>query len=94
MVSGGYPDAYATGAVIHGLERGAERPGTALFHAGTRQEADGSVVTAGGRVLGVTAIREDRRLDLAIAAAYDAVSDISFDGMHYRHDIGRRALVH
>jgi phosphoribosylamine---glycine ligase len=94
LASGGYPDAYPTGTTIRGLETAAGRPGSVVFHAGTRREPDGTTVTAGGRVLGVTAFREDRRLELTIAAAYDAVAEISFDGMHYRHDIGKRALIH
>jgi phosphoribosylamine--glycine ligase len=93
-VSGGYPDAYPTGATITGLDRAAARADAVVFHAGTRRRPDGTIVTAGGRVLGVTAIRADARLDLAIAAAYDAAGEIGFEGMHYRRDIGRRALVH
>jgi phosphoribosylamine--glycine ligase len=94
LASGGYPDAYPTGTAIRGLDKAAGRPGSVVFHAGTRREPDGTIVTSGGRVLGVTAFREDRRLELTIAAAYDTVAEISFDRMHYRHDIGKRALVH
>jgi phosphoribosylamine--glycine ligase len=60
-----------------------------VFHAGTA-EKDGRLVTAGGRVLGVTALGAD--IPAAIDAAYRAVADIHFEGMHYRRDIGRRAL--
>jgi phosphoribosylamine--glycine ligase len=58
-----------------------------VFHAGTATKA-GALVTAGGRVLGVTAVAET--MPAAIRAAYAAVRDISFEGMHYRTDIGRR----
>jgi phosphoribosylamine--glycine ligase len=94
LVSGGYPDAYPTGAAIHGLDEASVRTDAIVFHAGTRRGPDGALLTAGGRVLGVTAIREDARIDLTIAAAYEAVRGISFDGMHYRRDIGKRALAH
>jgi phosphoribosylamine--glycine ligase len=92
LVSGGYPDTYATGKPITGLDQ--IPPNALVFHAGTRREADGTIVTAGGRVLGVTSTRDDGRLDLTIAAAYDAVKGISFEGMHYRSDIGKKGLVH
>jgi phosphoribosylamine--glycine ligase len=61
----------------------------AIFHAGTRQEGD-SIVTAGGRVLGVTAT--DRDLAAAMMTAYEAVNKIHFEGMHYRRDIGAKGL--
>jgi phosphoribosylamine--glycine ligase len=89
LASGGYPGTYATGYPITGVEAAAARPGVNVFHAGTA-ERDGRLVTAGGRVLGVTALGAD--IPAAIAAAYRAVSDIHFDGMHHRRDIGRRAL--
>jgi phosphoribosylamine--glycine ligase len=89
LASGGYPGAYATGHPIAGVEAAAGHPGVTVFHAGTA-ERDGSLVTAGGRVLGVTALGAD--IPAAIDAAYRAVSDIHFEGMHYRRDIGRRAL--
>jgi phosphoribosylamine--glycine ligase len=63
-----------------------------VFHAGTRKDPDGSIVTAGGRVVGVTVVRESSSLESTIAAAYDAVREISFEGMHFRRDIGRKAL--
>ena len=61
-----------------------------MFHSGTAKR-EGQLVTAGGRVLGVTAVAES--LEKAIAAAYAAVGDISFDGMHSRTDIGRRRMA-
>jgi phosphoribosylamine--glycine ligase len=87
LASGGYPGAYPTGLPIRGVEAAAARPGVQVFHAGTATK-HGMLLTAGGRVLGVTAVAE--RMDAAIAAAYAAVRDISFEGMHYRTDIGRR----
>jgi phosphoribosylamine--glycine ligase len=89
MASGGYPGSYRTGIPIDGLDRAGSRADTAVFHAGTSL-ADGRVVTAGGRVLGVTAIGRD--VAEAIDRAYLAVADISFEGEHHRTDIGRRAL--
>jgi phosphoribosylamine--glycine ligase len=60
-----------------------------VFQAGTARR-EGRLVTAGGRVLGVTAVADD--LPAAIAAAYEGVGDVRFEGMHYRTDIGRKAL--
>jgi phosphoribosylamine--glycine ligase len=90
LASGGYPGSYKTGYPIAGLETAAARPGVTLFHAGTARE-DGRLVTGGGRVLGVTALGAGIRE--AIAAAYAAVADVGFEGMHYRRDIGGRALA-
>lgn len=92
MASGGYPEAYQTGKKIEGLDLLSGTEGIMVFHAGTRREPDGSIVTAGGRVLGVTAVRGDGPLTATIDAAYDAVGKISFDGMHFRRDIARKAL--
>src|SRR5262249_5908309 len=89
LASGGYPGTYTTGHLIAGVEAAAARPGVTVFHAGTAEQ-DGRLVTAGGRVLGVTALGAD--IPAAIDNAYRAVSDIHFEGMHYRRDIGRRAL--
>ena len=88
MASGGYPGKYATGLRIEGLS-GASGQGTKVFHAGTKL-SEGLPVTAGGRVLGVTA-RGDS-LERALECAYHAVEAIDFDGAHYRRDIGRRGL--
>jgi phosphoribosylamine--glycine ligase len=86
LVSGGYPGPYAVGRPITGIED-AETERVRVFHAGTA-EADGRLVTAGGRVLSVTATAAS--LPEAIARAYAAVEHIAFDGMHFRRDIGTR----
>jgi phosphoribosylamine--glycine ligase len=86
MASGGYPGAFQTGEKITGIE---SVEGAEVFHAGTRQDG-GDLVTAGGRVLGVTASGAD--LQRSMDAAYDAVGKIHFAGMHYRKDIGNRGL--
>jgi phosphoribosylamine--glycine ligase len=87
--SGGYPGSYKNGFPIAGLAAAAQVPGVQVFHAGTAQ-VGGQTVTAGGRVLGVTAAADS--LDEALARAYQALSEISFEGMYYRRDIGHRAL--
>jgi phosphoribosylamine--glycine ligase len=89
VASGGYPGRYATGQEITGIEAAEAQPGVQVFQAGTARRG-GRLVTAGGRVLGVTAVADD--LAAAIAAAYEGVSRIHFEGMHYRTDIGRKAL--
>jgi len=89
LASGGYPDAYQKGFPISGLDAVADRPGVVVFHSGTALR-NGEYVTNGGRVLGVTAVAPD--IETAIHRAYDAVGDIHFEGMHYRRDIGHRAL--
>jgi phosphoribosylamine--glycine ligase len=90
LASGGYPDKYDVGKPIHGLEVAGSAKDVHVFHAGTRKER-GSIVTAGGRVLAVTALGES--VAAARARAYEAVSQIDFEGCHYRRDIalgGRR----
>ena len=89
MAAGGYPDSYASGHEIKGLDEAAEIAGVEVFHAGTRRE-DGRLVTAGGRVLGVTALADD--LAAAIDRAYRAVGRISWPDCYYRRDIGQKAL--
>ena len=89
LASGGYPGPYVTGQEIAGIDAAEARDGVQVFHAGTARR-DGRLVTAGGRVLGVTAVADE--LSSAIAAAYEAVRCIHFEGVHYRTDIGRRAL--
>lgn len=84
LASGGYPQAYKTGYEIFGLENAAEK-GATIFHAGTKSENQ-KIYTAGGRVLGVTAVGSN--LDDAIKNAYDYVREINFTDMHYRTDIG------
>ncbi len=87
LAAKGYPGSYDKGKVIHGLEKAGKI--SQVFHAGTKS-CDGNVVTNGGRVLGVTALGTDTAE--AIASAYRAVEEISWDGgMHFRKDIGRRA---
>jgi phosphoribosylamine---glycine ligase len=88
LASGGYPGPYETGKPIHGIAN-AEALGATVFHAGTREGANG-VETAGGRVLGVTASGPD--LASAIECAYAGVRAIRFEGMHYRSDIARQGL--
>ncbi len=89
LAAAGYPGAVTGGEVIAGLERLAGWRDGVVFHAGTRL-VDGRVVTAGGRVLGVTALGAD--IGAAVDAAYAAVAEIDWPGMHFRHDIGARAL--
>jgi phosphoribosylamine---glycine ligase len=89
VASGGYPGPYRRGLPIDGIDRAERREGVHVFHAGTA-ERDGKLVTAGGRVLGVTATAGD--LATAVTRAYAAVGDIHFEGMHYRRDIGRKGL--
>ena len=84
LASGGYPQKYETGYEIDGLTQ-AESLGATVFHAGTKCE-DGKILTAGGRVLGVTATGDN--LDDAIKNAYHYLKPISFKDMHYRTDIG------
>jgi len=87
LTSRGYPGPYTTGLPISGVDE-AEGDGVHVFHAGTAR-TDGRVVTAGGRVLSVTATAPS--LDEAISRAYSAVERIHFDGMYFRRDIGTRA---
>ncbi len=89
MASGGYPGKYEKGKVIHGLDEVAKMEKVKVFHAGTRK-VDGSFVTNGGRVLGVTALGDG--IKEAIQRAYDAVSKITWEKVHYRRDIGAKAL--
>lgn len=85
MASGGYPDKYETGKPITGLPDDADRDDLAVFHAGTKREGD-EIVTAGGRVLGVTALGDT--LADARALAYATTEQIQFDGAQYRRDLG------
>jgi phosphoribosylamine--glycine ligase len=87
--SAGYPGSYKTGMPISGLGGAAQVEGVVVFHAGTAQ-VGGQLVTAGGRVLGVSARGEG--LEQALARAYKAMAEIDFEGMYYRRDIGHRAL--
>ncbi|HHV30023.1 MAG TPA: phosphoribosylamine--glycine ligase [Clostridium sp.] len=85
MASGGYPKEYKTGYEISGLADAERDANVVVFHAGTKRE-DGKYYTAGGRVLGVTAMESN--LDEAIKKAYEGVGKIQFQDMHYRKDIG------
>jgi phosphoribosylamine--glycine ligase len=87
--SAGYPGSYKTGFPITGLKDAARVPGVQVFHSGSAQ-SDGQLLTAGGRVLGVTAAAPT--LEEALARAYEAMALIHFDGIYYRRDIGHRAL--
>ncbi|MBR4764602.1 MAG: phosphoribosylamine--glycine ligase [Lachnospiraceae bacterium] len=87
LASGGYPQSYEKGKVITGLERFDSADGYYCFHAGTKFDDNGNVVTSGGRVLGVTAVGPT--LKEARAAAYEAAGWIHFDGQYMRHDIGK-----
>ena len=89
MASGGYPGHYERGLPIEGLEAAAELPDTYVYHAGTKRERD-LVLTAGGRVLGVTAWADE--LQGAVDRAYAAVSRIHWPGATYRTDIGAKGL--
>ena len=85
--SGGYPGKYQTGIEIKGIDAAQENDQTIVFHAGTSTK-DGTFFTAGGRVLGVTAVAQS--MQQAIEKAYQGIEKISFDGMHFRKDIGRK----
>jgi phosphoribosylamine--glycine ligase len=89
VAAAGYPDAPRSGDVIEGLDAivGAPAGVVAVFHAGTRREG-GALVSAGGRVLGVTALGAD--LEDARRRAYGAIEGIRLDGMQFRRDIGLR----
>ena len=85
LASGGYPLAYEKGKRIEGLNQASETPGIAIFHAGTKFQ-DGEYYTNGGRVLGICASEEN--LSVTMEKIYKAISGISFEGMHFRRDIG------
>jgi len=89
MASDGYPGNYSKGKIITGLAAANALPHTKVFHAGTARVGD-DIVTAGGRVLGVTALGADLRA--AQSAAYAAVERIHFAGAHYRRDIAAKAF--
>lgn len=89
LASGGYPGSYEKGKIINGLDQIDGMEGVVAFHAGTGLNK-GKTVTAGGRVLGITAAASDLRP--AVDLAYDAVAKINFEGMQYRNDIAARVL--
>jgi len=86
MASGGYPLSYKKGFEISGLDENGQLPGVEVYHAGTKLQ-NGKFYTNGGRVLGITA--SGKTLDEALEKAYAAVHKISFEGAHYRTDIGK-----
>ena len=90
MASGGYPGAYETGKLITGIDDAEQDPDVHVFHAGTKLNKDGGLVTAGGRVLNVCAMGKD--LKDAQQRANAACEKIHFDGAFYRHDIGFRVM--
>jgi len=88
LASGGYPGKSAAGKTINGLDSADQVTGVKVFHAGTKRQGE-SIVTSGGRVLGVTAAAAT--LEGAAELSYEAAAKISFDGMHYRRDIAKAA---
>jgi len=91
LTAGGYPGKYDTGHAITGLDSLRNWKDGVVFHAGTAL-SDHQYVTKGGRVLGVTATGAN--IKGAISAAYAGVQKITWAGMHYRRDIGQRAVSH
>jgi len=89
MASGGYPGAYEKGKTITGLDEAEHLKDVVVFHAGTAAK-NGDIVTAGGRVLGVTAL--GGKVEDAKAKAYEAVDKIKFDGAYCRRDIADKAI--
>ncbi len=89
MSSGGYPGSYEKGKLIRGISKANAVPGVEVFHAGTATE-NRRLVTAGGRVLGITAVGKD--LETAISRAYKGVAEIHWTGCFFRTDIGAKAL--
>jgi phosphoribosylamine---glycine ligase len=90
LASGGYPGKYETGKSISGLDEAAKLDGLQIFHAGTKQ-LNGEIVTAGGRVLAVTAL--GLTIAEARSRAYEAVARIHFENCHYRRDIALTAVT-
>ena len=86
----GYPGEVQTGQVITGLDALPHGKDVIAFHGATARR-DGALVTVGGRVMGITALGAN--LEQAIERAYDAVGCVKFDGMHFRRDIGKKALA-
>ena len=90
IASGGYPESYQKGFVLHGLDENGGAEGVTVYHAGTALK-DGALVNAGGRVLGVTGTGDT--LQAALDKAYAAVDTIGFEGSFFRRDIGAKALA-
>lgn len=91
MASGGYPESYQTGYPIKNLESIKDQDQILVFHAGTKAAPSGEILTAGGRVLGITGVGDS--LDRAIKAAYEGVASIEFQDAHYRRDIAKKASI-
>jgi phosphoribosylamine---glycine ligase len=89
LASRGYPEGSESGQCVEGIAEAERLSNVSVFHAGTTRR-DGTIVTAGGRVL--TVVGRSNRFDDAIARAYEGVSKIHFEGMQYRQDIGKKAL--
>ena len=90
LASEGYPGSYEKGKVILGIEEAEDLDGVTVFHAGTRRNFDGELVTNGGRVLNVVATGDT--FEEARERAYEACDLINFEGKQFRHDIGKKAL--
>jgi phosphoribosylamine--glycine ligase len=89
--SNGYPDKYEKGFEIQGIEE-VEKRGGIVFHAGTKLDNE-KLVTNGGRVLAVTAVVDDNDIQKCKKIAYEYISEIEFDGIHYRKDISDKAFL-
>ncbi|MBN1538720.1 MAG: phosphoribosylamine--glycine ligase [Candidatus Thermoplasmatota archaeon] len=92
MASGGYPGPYTKGHAVSGLDKIEKMENMIVFHAGTRREEDGSIITSGGRVLGITALGPN--IKDTIKLAYKGVRKVEFKDAYYRTDIGKKALFH
>ncbi len=90
LASGGYPGSYQSGVVIEGLDRLSTSDRVQVFHAGTSKSAAGDFLTAGGRVLGITAAGST--LEQALSSCYRGVAEVNWEGMQYRRDIGQFRL--
>ncbi len=88
MVSGGYPGSYEKGKLISGLDKVTQ---STVFHAGTKRDAEGNVVTSGGRVLSVSSYGDS--IADALANSYASIALIDFDGRYFRRDIGRDLMA-
>ncbi|MCL1941047.1 MAG: phosphoribosylamine--glycine ligase [Synergistaceae bacterium] len=88
LTSGGYPGFFEPGKVIEGIAEAEAIPGVEIYHAGTQADGEGNLRTAGGRVLGVTAISDSA--EKACSTVYEAIGKIKFEKMHYRTDIGEQ----
>jgi len=92
LASGGYPKNYEKGKIITGIKKADTHGKVVIFHAGTKLNEKGELVTNGGRVLGVSATAHT--LKKALDLAYEAIGHIHFEGMQFRKDIGKKALLH